>query len=151
MSDLASPPAPPRVFPPLEKPTRTAAAVGLVASLAVVVVTVAAWWPRSEVVEVYRSDVKYADGRSHVAVVRHVRAPITALRLGDPVESDADHYEVVLGSDPSGNYGHRIRLDVGAGTDVESIRVEFTPDWATIDLRSGHSLTVPASAFLGGR
>lgn len=156
MSDLASPsaiPAPPRVFPPLEPASRAATVVGVLASLAVVVVAVAAWWPHTEVVNVFRPDVPSADGQQHVAVVRDIHAPITALRLSDDSErSDTDYYEVVFGTDPSGNYGHRLRLDIDTSADLDTIFVHWDgPDGATIEYPGGHQVHVPGAYLTGGR
>ena len=64
--------------------------------------------------------------------------------------SAQNHYEVVLGRDPGGDYGHRVRLDA-TGMDPAELTVEWTPDGAWLDYRSGHRAFVPASFFIGGR
>ena len=138
---LASPPS-----------ARRPALAGVVV-LALVAGLVSAFWPRTTVVEVFRqpADVTYRDGRQHVAVLRHVRAPIAALRLSRDSAVDADHYDLVLGSDPGGNYGHHVRLDAGTGDGVDGLAVRWTETGATLTYGSGHVLTVPARLFVGGR
>lgn len=114
--------------------------------------TVVLWWPRTTVVRVEQQPpaVVYPDGGRHVAVLRHVRAPITALRSTGSGPSPVDHYEVVLGRDPSGDHGHRIRFDA-TGMDPDDLTVEWTADGATLAYRSGHRIFVPATFFTGGR
>jgi hypothetical protein len=118
----------------------------------VAVAVVALWWPRTTVVSVSTQPaaVTYSDDSVHVAVVKHVRAPIAALRLSDDDASDLSHYTVVLGRDPSGGYGHHVRLDA-SGADPSGLTVEWTADGAWLTYRSGHRLFVPAASFTGGR
>ncbi|WP_218617691.1 hypothetical protein [Cryptosporangium aurantiacum] len=150
MNVLAS--SPPRPLP-TKQPPGLRALLGAVAVVAVLTAVVALWWPRSSVVAVHRqpADVVYADGHSHVAVLRHVRAPIAALRLADDASVAEDHYVLVLGSDPAGAYGHMVRLDAGTATDAERLTVVWTPEGAEITYGSGHRLFVPAALFTGGR
>lgn len=150
MSDLASP----RALVPAS-PSRGGARrrAGVAAAVVVVVLALAAWWPRSTVIEVYRQpgSVSYSDGRDHVAVLRHVRAPVSALRSSGASTAAEDHYDLVLGSDTSGSYGHYVRLDAGTGDGVGNLDVEWTTEGATIRYGSGHRLFVPATLFTGGR
>lgn len=113
---------------------------------------VALLWPRTTVVKVFEQPpaVAYADGSPHVAVLRHIHAPIAAVRLSGDGFSVQNHYEVVLGRDPGGDYGHRVRLDA-TGMDPAELTVEWAPDGAWLDYRSGHRVFVPASSFIGGR
>jgi hypothetical protein len=108
--------------------------------------------PRRSVVRVIEQPptVEYADGSTHVAVLHRVRAPIAALRLSPDTSPALDHYEVVLGRDRSGGYGHQVRLDA-TGLDPAELTVEWTADGAWLDYPSGHRLFVPADSFTGGR
>ncbi|GAA0251286.1 hypothetical protein [Cryptosporangium japonicum] len=152
MSDLESPPAPGAAPGPAPgKPSAGRVVAGVVASVAVVLVAVAAWWPRTDVVTTFRADATYGDGRQYVAVVRHVHAPITALRLSGDSSSATDHYEIVLGSDPSGNYGHYVRLDAGTAEGIDGLTITWAEPGASIRYPSGHALYVPARLFTGGR
>ncbi|MFB9322050.1 hypothetical protein [Cryptosporangium minutisporangium] len=150
MNVLASPPTRPL---PEKRPPGLRWALGGAAIVAVLAVAVALWWPRSTVVAVYRqpAGVVYADNVRHVAVLRHVRAPIAALQSSGAAASRENHYVLVLGSDPSGGYGHPVRLDAGTGTDAERLTVEWSPAGATVTYGSGHRLFVPAASFTGGR
>ncbi|MBB5084015.1 hypothetical protein [Nonomuraea endophytica] len=102
-----------------------------------VALSVAARWPRSEVV--YRGDqpatVAYTDDSKHVlALVRR-----SAL-LGES-------HQIVVGRDPSLSYGHRVDIETSAGVK--------TTEWTTAGVRvlfdSGHELFIPARFFIGGR
>jgi hypothetical protein len=154
MSDLAPLPAPLAPAATGAAPVRPSLArvvAGASAAVVVVVLAVAAWWPQTDVVEVFRGDANYGDGQQQVAVLRHVRAPISALRLSTGSTSEVDHYEIVLGSDPRGDYGHHVRLDVGTTDGAEGITVQWTESGVTIRYGSGHVLSVPAHLFVGGR
>ncbi|WP_051570845.1 hypothetical protein [Cryptosporangium arvum] len=151
MSDLASPPVPPAPASVPQRPASGRVAAGVVASAAVAIVAVAAWWPQTDVVKVFRADATYGDGRQHVAVVRHVHAPISALRLSGDRDTAADHYEIVLGSDPGGDYGHHVRFDAGTAEGVDGATITWSGDGASIRYPSGHSVDVPARMFTGGR
>ena len=150
MSDLAPPPAMASVPAP-ERPSLAREVAGAAAAVVVVVAAVAAWWPQTDVVEVFRGDANYGGGQQQVAVLRHVRAPISALRMSPDTTSEVDHYELVLGSDPSGGYGHHVRLDVGTADGVDDLTVQWAESGATIRYGSGHVLSVPAQLFVGGR
>ncbi len=112
---------------------------------------VALWWPRTTVVQVFQqpAGLTYADGSSHIAVLKRVRAPVAALGLSAAVPA-ADHYQIVLSRDPGGHYGHRVRLDA-TGVDPNGLTVEWTTDGAWLTYPSGHRLFVPAKSFIGGR
>ena len=99
-------------------------------------------WPRTGVVEVHTqpSTVVYAeDTATHVAVLVRTHAPV-----------GVDRHAVVLGKDPSGRYGHHVRLEA---TDVDptDLSVEWVADGAWLVYGSGHRVFVPATFFLGGR
>ncbi|RKR87014.1 hypothetical protein BDK92_1286 [Micromonospora pisi] len=128
-------------------------AVAVVLAVGVVIGAVLLCWPRRTVVEVINQppEVRYADGdNSHVAVLVHVRAPIAALQLSAGGTSSLDHYEVVLGSDPSGGYGHLVRVDA-TGMDPGRLTVVWTVEGAWLNYQHGHRLFVPAKSFVGGR
>jgi hypothetical protein len=111
------------------------AAAGVVVAGGVAALT----WPRTTTVKTMTATVDYADGGEHLAIVQHVEAPV-----------GVDHFEVVLGRDPSGTYGHRVRLEA-TGLDPESVSIRWAKDNAILTYASGHQLTVPARAFTGGR
>jgi hypothetical protein len=124
----------------------------IAAGCAVVVAAVVLCWPRTTVLKVLSQPpgVQYADDSTHVAVLKHVRAPIAALQFLNVDTSAVDRYEVVMGRDPGGGYGHRIRIEA-AGADPADLTVEWTTDGAWLVYRSGHRLFVPAKYFIGGR
>ncbi|MFI6481205.1 hypothetical protein ACIBH1_24965 [Nonomuraea sp. NPDC050663] len=103
-----------------------------------VALSVAARWPRSEVV--YRSDqppaVDYADGSEHaLALVRE-----SAL-LGES-------HQIVVGRDPGFSYGHRVDVDASFG----SVRMtEWTSAGVRVGFATGHEVFIPARYFIGGR
>jgi hypothetical protein len=117
-----------------------------------VLAVVALWWPRTTVLKVISQPpgVQYADDSAHVAVLKHVRAPIAALQFSNVGNPAVDHYEVVLGRDPGGGYGHHIRI-AATGADPADLTVDWTTDGAWLVYRSGHRLFVPARFFIGGR
>lgn len=127
-------------------------AIFVAAALGVLVAATILWWPRTTVVKSFSQppSVVYSDDSLHTVVLRHVRAPIAALRLSDDSASGLDHYEVSLGRDPSGGYGHHVRLDA---TDMDPTRlaVEWTTEGVSLNFESGHRLFVPAVSFVGGR
>lgn len=118
----------------------------------VVVAAITLWWPRTTVLKVISQPpgVVYADDSAHVAVLKRVRAPIAALRLPNVDTSALDYYKIVLGRDPSGGYGHHIRIEA-TGADPRDLSVEWTADGAWLVHQSGHRLFVPAKYFIGGR
>lgn len=129
-----------------ERPTvkrgrkRWLAAAGLVIALTTAVAVLS--WPRTNVVEVFTqpSTITYQqDAGAHVAVLRHVHAFV-----------GVDHYDVVLGRDRGGSYGHLVRLDM-TGVDPTALTVEWTTEGAWLVLRSGHRVLVPADKIVGGR
>ncbi|MDI6104748.1 hypothetical protein QLQ12_39775 [Actinoplanes sp. NEAU-A12] len=115
--------------------------VWLILALAVVLVAGVAvlTWPRVTTVKTMTATEHYGEDGGHVAVLKHVHAPL-----------GTDHWEIVMGRDPSGGYGHGVRLDA-TGVDASSVVVEWGKDDATIVYGSGHRLTVPARFFTGGR
>jgi hypothetical protein len=139
MSDVATP-----------RPLRTRVVVAVVCGA--VIAGIALCWPRTSDVKAFTQPAPdlYKDGSIHTAVLKHVRAPISALRPWADGDSDLDHYEVYLGRDPSGGYGHHVRL---GATDLDPTRltVEWTSDGAWLDFASGHRVFVPAASFVGGR
>ncbi|XTZ15178.1 hypothetical protein ACQSSU_27670 [Micromonospora echinospora] len=152
MNDLADPNGPPT---PVGRDRRrhprwTVVVLALVCC--VVAAAVVLWWPRTTVVRVVDqpSEVVYADGSAHFAVLTHVRAPIAAIRLSQDASSAVNHYAVVLGRDPGGSYGHRVRLDA-TGMDPTELTVEWTADGVWLSYPSGHRVFVPATHFTGGR
>ena len=110
-----------------------ALAVVLVASVAVLT------WPRTTTVKTMTATERYGEDGGHVAVLKHVHAPL-----------GIDHWVVVMGRDPGGGYGHRVRLEA-TGVDPSSVAVEWTQDDATLVYGTGHRVTVPARFFTGGR
>ncbi|UQU67796.1 hypothetical protein COUCH_16630 [Couchioplanes caeruleus] len=97
-------------------------------------------WPRTTTVRTMPATVAYGGGSPvHVAVLRHVHAPL-----------GTDHWLVVLGSDPGGDYGHVVRLDA-TGVDPASVAVQWEQDAAVLVYGSGHRLSVPSRFFTGGR
>lgn len=127
------------------RPRRPRVAV-LLAVLAVVVAAVALGWPRTTVVKVIDqpAGVAYSDDSAHFAVVRQIRAPIAAIR---PAQG---YYEVVLGRDPGGDYGHHVRFEA-TDLDPADLAVDWTAEGAWLGYRSGHRVFVPATFFVGGR
>ncbi|GIJ45462.1 hypothetical protein Val02_23480 [Virgisporangium aliadipatigenens] len=106
-----------------------------VCAVAIVVALLA--WPRASVVEVYPqpSTVVY-DGATHYAA--HVRMHAFV---------GVDRHEVVLGSDPTGADGHRVRLDA-PGLDRSRLAVEWTAEGVWVAFGSGHRVFVPARFFV---
>jgi hypothetical protein len=145
MSDIATPPA-------ADSDGRRRVRVAVAAVCGVVVAAVVLWWPRTTVVKVFSQPpaVAYSDGSGHVAVLKRVRAPIAGLQAAVNSRSVLDHYEVVLGRDPGGGYGHRVRVDA-TGLDAAELTVEWTADGAWLGYPSGHRMFVPAAGFTGGR
>ena len=90
------------------------------------------------------------DGGTHYVLLQHVRAPIAALGFGADGTSALDHYELVIGGDPSGGYGHRVRVEA-TGVDPEQLSVQWTNDGVWLEYPTGHRLFVPAKSFTGGR
>jgi hypothetical protein len=133
------------------RPLRTAATI-VVACGVLLAAGIALYWPRTTAVKTFTqpAGVVYADGSVHTAVLRHVRAPISALQPWTDGSSDHDHYEVCLGRDPGGGYGHFVRL---GATDLDPARltVEWSADGAWLTFTSGHRVLVPAASFIGGR
>ncbi|MEV0199196.1 hypothetical protein [Nonomuraea sp. NPDC050691] len=128
--------------PPTARPNRSRRLKGLglvVLGIALgLALSVAARWPRSEVV--YRSDqpasVAYDDDAKHLlALVRR-----SAL-LGES-------RQIFVGRDPSVSYGHWVDID----TSADSVR---TTEWTTSGVRvlfdTGHELFIPVKYFIGGR
>jgi hypothetical protein len=139
-------------FPPNQQapssPRRFRLVAGLLAAVVVLAaIALALGLPRTTVVRTSSqpAGVVYpTDRTTHVAVLRHVRSPMAAVGLG------ADHYEVVLGRDPSGGYGHRVRVEA-TGADASQFTVEWTTEGAWLAYPTGHRLFVPARSFLHGR
>jgi hypothetical protein len=152
MNDIATPAGQPGSGSPGRPGRPLRAAVTIAAACGVVVAAVALWWPRTTVIKVIGQPpaVEYSDDSTHVAVLKRVRAPIAALQLSPDNTSALSHYEVVLGRDPSGGYGHHVRIDA-TDMDPAELTVEWTADGAWLDYRSGHRIFVPATYFIGGR
>ncbi|WP_199512541.1 hypothetical protein [Nucisporomicrobium flavum] len=113
-----------------------AAVVAAVAATGLLLLT----WPRTTTVRTMPATVGYGGApAAHVAVLRHVHAPL-----------GTDHWLVVLGSDPGGDYGHVVRLDA-TGVDPASVTVQWEKDAAVLVYGSGHRLSVPSRFFTGGR
>ncbi|MEV4701822.1 hypothetical protein [Actinoplanes sp. NPDC049316] len=108
-------------------------AVVLVAGLALLT------WPRTTTVRTMTATVAYGGEGAHVAVLKHVHAPV-----------GTDHWVVVLGRDPGGDYGHQVRLDA-TGVDAGSVGVQWEKDAAVLVYGSGHRVSVPSRFFTGGR
>lgn len=88
--------------------------------------------------------VSYSDGATHYATVVRRTSLAAVAGLADP------EILVVLGRDPSGNYGHPVRLETGFGQGIPS-DVRWATDGVTIGYSSGHRVFVPAASFQGGR
>jgi hypothetical protein len=113
----------------------------LILALAVVLaagVTVLTW-PRVTTVKTMTATERYGEDGEHVAILQHVHAPV-----------GVDHWQVVIGRDPGGGYGHVVRLDA-SGVDPSSVVAEWGKDHATLVYGTGHRLAVPARFFTGGR
>jgi len=127
-------------------------AIIVAAALGFLVVATILSWTRTTDVKTFSQPpgVVYSDHSPHTVVLQHVRAPIAVLRLSDDSTSGLDHYEVYLGRDPSGGYGHHVRLDA---TDMDPTRltVEWTTEGVSLNFESGHRVFVPAASFVGGR
>ena len=127
-------------------------AIFIAAAIGILVVATILSWTRTTDVKAFSQPpgVVYSDDSPHTVVLQHVHAPIAALRLSDDSTSGLDHYEVYLGRDPSGGYGHHVRLDA---TDMDPTRltVEWTTEGVSLNFESGHRVFVPAAAFVGGR
>ena len=150
MNDIAAPAGRPASAGRGRRPRRSTLVIAAVCG--VVVAAVALWWPRTTVIRVISQPpgVVYADDSTHVAVLKRVRAPMAALPLPNLDTSALDHYEVVMGRDPSGGYGHHVRIEA-TGADPADLTVEWTADGAWLVYQSGHRLFVPAKYFTGGR
>jgi hypothetical protein len=152
MNDIAPPPARPGPSGQSAPGNRVRTATFVAAAIGVLVAATILWWPRTTVVKTFSQPpgVVYSDDSLHTVVLQHVHAPIAVLRLSDDSTSGLDHYEVYLGRDPSGGYGHHVRLDA---TDMDPTRL--TVEWATegvsLNFGSGHRVFVPATSFVGGR
>src|SRR5690242_15178248 len=86
-------------------PIVAAAALVALAAAAAVLLT----WPRTTTVRTMPATVSYGGEPAHVAVLKHVHAPL-----------GTDHWVLVLGRDPGGDYGHHVRLDA-TGVDPASV------------------------------
>ena len=149
MTDMAAPTAPPTP----DGRRRTSRLVALVVAGAVVALGVFLCWPRSSTIKTSTQpeSVTYSDGSTHTAVLKRVKAPIAALGLTEAIGFVPDHYEVYLGRDPGGEYGHHLRLDAG-GMDPSDMTVEWTVEGAWLTFSpTGHRTFVPADSFVGGR
>ena len=149
MTEMASPTA----TPTRGGRRRTSRLVALAAAGAVVALGVFLWWPRTSTITMSTQPaaVTYADGSTHTAVLKRVRAPIAALGLTDTIGFAPNHYEIYLGRDPGGDYGHHLRLDA-TGMDPSDMTVEWTPEGAWLTFPpTGHRAFVPADSFVGGR
>ncbi|GGL18111.1 hypothetical protein Sme01_55500 [Sphaerisporangium melleum] len=103
-----------------------------------VALTVAARWPRTEVV--YRGDqpatVAYDDGSPHVlALVR--RSSLAG-----------ESHQIVVGRDPGLSYGHRVDIETSARSVTAA---EWTTAGVRVSFDTGHELFIPARYFTGGR
>jgi hypothetical protein len=127
--------------PRTETPGRRAWPVVAAAVLAAAVAAslVLLTWPRTTTVRTMPATVRYGDDAAHVAVLKHVHAPL-----------GTDHWVVVLGRDPGGDYGHHVRLDA-TGVDASSVDVQWEGDAAVLAYGSGHRVSVPSRFFTGGR
>lgn len=122
------------------------------ALLAITALGLFAWWPHRTEVEVFKqpADIAYADGSQHTVVLKHVRAPIATVLIA-PVDSSAvDYHEFVIGRDPGGEYGHRVRFE-STSVAPENVKVRWTAEGVFLEFASGHQAFVPADAFIGGR
>jgi hypothetical protein len=115
------------------------AVVGIILTVTLFVVSA---WPQSTLV--HREDqpptVRYQDGHTHHLGLYHERTLL-----------HGESYHLVIGSDPSLSYGHRV--DISA-TGVGSFGVraaEWTAAGVRIRFTTGHELFVPATMFIGGR
>lgn len=111
--------------------------ITLTASLFVV-----AAWPRSTLV--HREDqpptVRYQDGRGHHLGLYRDRTLL-----------HGESYHLVIGSDPSLSYGHRVDIDPTVGGSFGVRASEWTADGVRVRFTTGHELFVPAAMFIGGR
>ena len=149
MTEMAAPTAPPT----LGGRRRTSRLVAFAVAGAVIALGIFLCWPRTSTIKTSTqpASVKYSDGSTHAAVLKRVRAPIAALGLTDTIAFAANHYEIYLGRDPGGDYGHHLRLDA-TGMDPSDMTVEWTAEGAWLTFPStGHRIFVPADSFVGGR
>lgn len=141
-----------RPLPPSRPPTYhglaavAGAAGAAVAVLGAVLLLVALSWPQRDAIDSFQQPVtvQYDDGSVHYATRWRIHSPAAPVGLGD------DHHVMVLGSDPSGAYGHPVRF-AALGSEPTELTVRWAPEGAFIDYGSGHRVFVPARWFTGGR
>ena len=149
MTEMAAPTAP--TTPDGRR--RTSRLVAFAVAGAVIALGIFLWWPRISTVKTSTQppSVTYTDGSTHTAVLKRVRAPIAALGLTDTIDFAPNHYDIYLGRDPGGDYGHHLRLDA-TGMDPSDMTVEWAAEGAWLSFPpTGHRVFVPADSFVGGR
>jgi DUF971 family protein len=115
------------------------AVVGITLTVSLFIVVA---WPRSTLV--HREDqpptVRYQDGQVHHLGFYRERTLL-----------HGESYRLVVGSDPSLSYGHRVDIGVTAAGSFDVRATEWTAAGVRVRFTTGHEMFVPATSFIGGR
>lgn len=122
--------------------------IGLMALGAVVGITltvslfIVAAWPHSTLVhrENQPPTVRYQDGRAHHLGLYRERTLL-----------HGESYRLVIGSDPSLSYGHRVDISATGAGSFGVRATEWTAAGVRVRFTTGHEMFVPATMFIGGR
>ena len=115
------------------------AVVGITLTVAFFIV---AEWPRSTLVhrENQPPTVRYQDGRAHHLGLYRERTLLSGAS-----------YRLVIGSDPSLSYGHRVDISATGAGSFDVRETEWTAAGVRVRFTTGHEMFVPAAMFIGGR
>ncbi|ROO87261.1 hypothetical protein EDD29_4856 [Actinocorallia herbida] len=112
-------------------------AFGVAVGIALTVILMA--WPQRTLVqrEDQPSTLRYRDGFTHHLGLYRERTLF------------GESYHLVIGSDPSLSYGHRV--EIGAGGSLGVRATDWTSAGVRVRFTTGHELFVPAALFISGR
>jgi hypothetical protein len=115
------------------------AVVGITLTVSLFIVAV---WPQSTLVhrENQPPTVRYKDGQAHHLGLYRERT----LLFGES-------YRLVIGSDPSLSYGHRVDISATGAASLGVQATEWTAAGVRVRFTTGHEMFVPATMFIGGR
>jgi hypothetical protein len=75
----------------------------------------------------------------------------SVIRTGERTLLHGESYHLVIGSDPSLSYGHRVDINATGDGGFGVRAAEWTAAGVRIRFTTGHELFVPATMFIGGR
>ncbi|GAA4513976.1 hypothetical protein GCM10023191_081870 [Actinoallomurus oryzae] len=75
----------------------------------------------------------------------------SVIRTGERTLLHGESYHLVIGSDPSLSYGHRVDINAAGDGGFGVRAAEWTAAGVRIRFTTGHELFVPATMFIGGR